>query len=344
MSGPIPMSVLTDKITALKEKLSGDALKAAIEETVNGLFDPVVAKCVDYKSAHELFENSEDGEDRFFNALSLGNWLYIAAAAQVPIVQARMLGVAKCLNLFSDAMGNPRNDHTKEDLERLDEDIQTIRDDEMLRFDACGSSVLKADISEGKGYIAGQSRGYIRSQNGHVDHFLCKRLADAFLWHTEEQMPVWARPIIKARQREGWNFHTGQLGTWPVEWRVYVENGKVRGVSNYYPQAPAPQSDMPQALAAVELTETLMEAMRVMNVLPHHPRYEKSLDVTKQSFSADFIVREDGKMLFLEGGPAHILSPAFGAHPCCFNPHVGIDGIALGQGDVRPLPDRADAA
>lgn len=336
MSGPLPFSAFTEQITALKESVSGDALREAVERLVGDAFDASTAKVHGYLAAGQLFR--EDPFDlAYFNTLSLGNWLLIAAEAGVEAVPARILSAVPTQALFSDAMGNARPEHFREPLEALDDAIQTIRDDEMLRFDPCGSSALKASISEGRGELVGESRGYIKSHNGHIDHILCKRLADAFLWHPEDHMPVFARPIIRTRKRGGWAFHTGAAGQWPCEWRVYVREGEIIGVSNYYPQAAAPADDIPMAMLAVEKTQTLLDTMSRLKIVPHHSRYEGALDTDKASFSADFIEREDGELLFLEGGPTHIFRPAFGASPCCFNPNDGISGIALAPGVVLPL-------
>jgi hypothetical protein len=55
--------------------------------------------------------------------------------------------------------------------------------------------------------------------------------------------------------------------------------------------------------------------------------------VAPYGFSADFIVREDGEVLFLEGGPPHVAEPPLGcpsAHPCCMEPG-NIYGIAFAR-------------
>ena len=337
MAGPLPMSEVHEAIVGLREKLTGDALKVAIDDLVGKQFDAATEKVHGYLAAGNLIREVPE-EPAYFNVLSLGNWLIIALVADVKSVPARLLGVAPTQGLLADAMGSNRPKHFKEALEELDDAIQTIQDNEMLRFDACGSSALKQSISEGRGELMADSRGYIRSHNGRVDHILCERLADSFVWHPEDYMPVFARPIIKAKKRDGWTFHTGKAGKWPCEWRVYVANGEVVGVSNYYPQSGAEKSEVPVAMHAVELTETLMSAMDKLKLIPHHPRYEASLDASKASFSADFIEAENGDLLFLEAGPAHIYKPAFGASPCCFNPHDGVRGIALAPGVVLPLP------
>lgn len=340
MSGPLPFSALSDKITALRETLAGDDLKAAVEALVSDSFDTATAKVHGYLAAGQLLRESPE-DLAYFNTLSLGNWLIIAAEAGVGAVPARILHAVPTQALFSDAMGNDRPEHYRKDLEELDAAIQTIREDEMLRFDPCGSAALKSSISEGRGELVGPSRGYIRSHNGRVDHILCERLADAFLWHPEDHMPVFARPIIKTRKRGGWAFHTGAAGEWPCEWRVYVREGVVIGISNYYPQAAAGVEDVPTALAAAVRTELLISAMADLKIVPHHSRYEGALDISKASFSADFIERDDGELLFLEAGPAHIFRPAFGASPCCFNPNDGISGIALAPGVIIPMEKAA---
>lgn len=332
MGTPVAMTDVQDLYRSLSEKLSGEELEAAFSEVIEGIFDQATANVANYVIAPDF--KGERNVPAPFDVMSLGNWITIASEAGVPFVPIRFLAAPRSLSLFSDAMGNPRNDNNRAELEALDEAIQSLRPDEMLRFDHCGSSALKSRISKGQPVLAGDARGVVVGHNGQIDHIICERLGESFINSMSEAMPVWARPIIKPKTRPGWDFHTGQSGDWPAEWRVYVREGKVVGISNYYPQSAAGPDEIGTAKRVAVYTDMLIQRMGELQLYPHHPRYVAAFEPETISFSADYIVAEDGECLFLEGGPAHIYKPAFGASPCCFNPHDGITGIALAQGNV----------
>ena len=116
-----------------------------------------------------------------------------------------------------------------------------------------------------------------------------------------EAMRLYRRPWV----------HAVKVDDYPVEFRVFVNDGVVQGVSSYYPQRPLPESYRVVAKHAALLTDTLIEH-------------------ACQAFTADWLLRaSDNKLLFLEGGPPH-LHPVTGpsAHPCCFAPGE-IHGVAL---------------
>ena len=49
-----------------------------------------------------------------------------------------------------------------------------------------------------------------------------------------DSLPVWRRPWVEAQVLEGY----------PVEYRAYVRDGELRGISNYYPQRALPRFDL----------------------------------------------------------------------------------------------------
>lgn len=113
------------------------------------------------------------------------------------------------------------------------------------------------------------------------------------------------RPWVDALRFDGW----------PVEFRVFYGPNGYQGVSNYYPQRPLP--DMP-------LYRELAHDCHVMagNLSTCSQRFPAG-------FTADFLVKPDGDVLFLEGGPpshGHPMAP--NAHPCCMAPGK-IRGVAL---------------
>ena len=123
---------------------------------------------------------------------------------------------------------------------------------------------------------------------------------------------------------------------YPVEYRAFVANGRVAGISNYYPQRPLrkrqDEIDAVNALAsrlATALAETRRQVVWPMP-LPGHPEgaeAEKAEPGTAERvhFTADFVITEDEGAMLLEGGPPHF----GGAHPCCFEHREAIEGVAL---------------
>ena len=116
------------------------------------------------------------------------------------------------------------------------------------------------------------------------------------------------------------------LDGYPVEYRVFVEADEIIGVSSYYPQRPLPDSPEVREDVAACLAETakLIAALPTPLEYPGWP--ERPLSPDSRSFTADFMRLEDGRFLYLEGGPPF----GAGAHPCCFE-HVErwADGAAF---------------
>jgi len=126
---------------------------------------------------------------------------------------------------------------------------------------------------------------------------------------------------------------------YPVEYRAFVQNGELIGISSYYPQRPLPRND--EHLAAIRkhvatLIEELDgpfewpagpdEAMAIKTAVPTLEGKEPPAGTPHHDgvhFTADCAATTLG-MLFLEGGPPHFM----GAHPCCFQPGR-IRGVAL---------------
>ena len=103
------------------------------------------------------------------------------------------------------------------------------------------------------------------------------RTFDILYDYPEEEIPVWQRPWLSARL----------FMRYPVEYRVFVEEGVVVGISNYYIQ---------RSLAAYPSAESDIDAVKRMVV-----RLVKT--ASADSFSADFMKLDDTSILFLEGGP-----------------------------------------
>lgn len=116
------------------------------------------------------------------------------------------------------------------------------------------------------------------------------------------------------------------LDGYPVEFRVFVENGEVLGVASYYPQRPLPPTPEMSALAGhcIRRSFTILQHLTQSQEAPWMPTYEGKFEDGKVSATLDFIVTTEGKALFLEAGPPF----GAGAHPCAFIDRP-IKGVAL---------------
>lgn len=322
-----------ERARAVGHNLPPDMLGDRIAESIGDYFDKVTEKCHSYVIGDQILD-----QGGHFDVISLGNWMSIAARVGVPTVPTRIIHVMNTLHAFSMSMGN---DHQGRP-EFLDMDnafmdrLQYVLPNEMLRFDQCASMWTKSALSEGESNLSGPAMGWV-SEKGRIVPVMCERLSRQFLESTSEHTLVHAREIVKPRTRTGWTIN-GKPGEWPIEWRVYVEDGDVVGVSNYYPQSPSQMSadTADQIRMCVHRTREIVAALREAEAYPHHPRYEGVFE-NDPTFTLDFIVTSDD-VLLIEGGPGHVFDPPWGAHPCCFNPVKGIRGLALGPGDTVELP------
>ena len=147
----------------------------------------------------------------------------------------------------------------------------------------------------------------------------------------ETGYPVWHRPWVDAKIVNGY----------PVEYRVFVKDGHIAGVSSYYPQRPLSVQGMYSYWAGIAAGLTARLIVPLKDRAPfewHHSLFSpKDLDMNGVHFTADFMVLAGAPetippetdvgnlpVRFLEGGPPHEL----GAHPCCYRPHeIGKPGM-----------------
>ena len=239
-----------------------------------------------------------------FCPISLGDWLSICQMAGVRHVPAR-----KVTELIRDdylAFEQREGEH-HERLQAAEQAIMAaVRDGgHMMRLDCCSGDEIKYRMSIGEPECL---PGFQEIVIGDI------RAYDIVFEYPRDTVPVWQRPWVRPMLELGY----------PVEYRAYVRDGEIQGISNYYPQRPLPE--YPGHLEAVrEMTERLIEHVQppflwhTTGMLDGTP-----LDLARAQFTADFLVSEYGEVLWLEGGPPHEL----GAHPCCFRPGE-IAGIAL---------------
>ena len=238
-----------------------------------------------------------------FCPVSLGDWLNLCRRAEVPHVPAAQVAEIRRDDYL--AFDTEGEHHSR--LEQVWKTIQAARkDNQMMRLDCCSDAEIKYRMGQGEG-------GRFQPEFGTIE-FGDMRSFDLVYEYPRESVPIWQRPWVETQVIDGY----------PVEYRAFVRDGKLQGISSYYPQRPLPQFQ--EHLEAVgEMTQRLID-----NATPPFLWHEtlmfldNPLDRQRIHFTADFLVNTQGETLFLEGGPPHEL----GAHMCCFRPGE-IEGIAL---------------
>ncbi|NDV50836.1 hypothetical protein [Salipiger sp. PrR003] len=244
--------------------------------------------------------------------------------------------------------------------DRLYAAMDDVPADHMVRTHLSGSSLLKAaagtgqveDASEftGVGEAVKIGPGYLTVRNRRCIDTRDQRFIEMYARGQSgpaQDIHFLARPWITAsRYLEADDPHRhGSVfagkGTWPSEWRVFVEHGEIVGVSSYYAWTCDPEPENAyRALQAVEAAQRIVEKAKELQVhtrimdlelLRHsgkNPKISEKWGRDDLSCSLDFLETEDGPML-LEGGPGH--NPVCGANPCGF---MGV-GVDQGWCDTR---------
>ena len=147
------------------------------------------------------------------------------------------------------------------------------------------------------------------------------RLLETFLRTGEGKLRAYRRPIVSPMMVET------PVGSWPVEWRVFIREGVVHAVSNYYPQISLESLPNWQLHVrhAYEIAKKLCGYVvrRYKTPANIHMAPTGTWDLT-----VDVMTLSDGTSTLLEVGPS---SPQW-AHPCCFEGrHTGdaFNGVAL---------------
>lgn len=252
-----------------------------------------------------------------FPAASLMAWMELVAAAEVPAVPAEMV-----TSLPLDALLNSEDrDYpgVQDTLEQLQRANATLEEGVMLRWDCCAGFSVKVGMSEGMAPpMAERALEPIEP-----------RTMDLLYDFPAEHVAVLRRPWVDAQAVDGF----------PLEFRVFVEDGQAVAVANYYVQRPL--ADTPEnrqaARTALGLSRRILAALRERGTVPAMPRQPEPERVAA---TLDFLVTLAGDVVFLEAGPGHF----FGAHPCAFLQPDGtvapLAGLALASGaPALPLAD-----
>jgi hypothetical protein len=221
----------------------------------------------------------------------------------------------------------------------------------MVRSHIAGPSTLKALAGSGlidhgddvvgasQGFAVGP--GWVQQGNRRMVDAANARYVELFPQGHGTTIAYLARPWVAAgRRAEGPDPHRhgtpfAGKGSWPCEWRVFVENGRVTGVASYYAWTGAASPlNARKALEAATLAQKMVDAGVALKLSPASmdielakrakeggatlpAPHQDTLDRFGTGFSCtlDFLEGADG-MVFLEGGPAHM--PIGGGHPCAF--------------------------
>ncbi len=242
-----------------------------------------------------------------FCPVSLGDWLQVCAAANVPYVPAQQITEVRKDDYLSWTDEGPVRDRLMAVYAQMGE---VAVKDYMVRYDCCSSTELKYALAHGKPEWS--------------EEFCYLTLDDPRVYaiveeYPREVIPVWQRPWVKASVIDGY----------PVEYRVFVKDAMIVGISNYYPQRPLPYNREHMDAVRVYTLRLLRALIDFDSAFQWHSGFafvagRDKMNLNGVHFSADFIVSEAGDVSFLEGGPPHEL----GAHECCFRENE-IEGLAL---------------
>lgn len=247
-----------------------------------------------------------------FPAASLLGWLTLAQEANVKYVPAHVEATVLIEPLLRFDENLPESDP---EFAKLADANAGLGEREMLRWDCCAPEGVKQAMHVGQ---APQSKA-LRLM---VDD---PRAYDLLYEFPEDAIAILKRPWVTAQVHE----------THPVEFRVFIQDGRCVAVANYYPQRDLP--DTPQmrewALRSVWAAQAIVQRIHEGGKTPWASMPRNIPEVVQRAIhgTLDFLVDAQGQVLLLEGGPGF----GFGAHPCTFyDPDTGevsaLEGIKLG--------------
>ena len=254
-----------------------------------------------------------------FRTVSLGDWLKLARARGVPHVPATEICRLRVRDVLTYDTPGPHQAH-------LDEAWKTMeaarRPGTMFRWDCCASDRLKHLMAHGR-TPANEIEDLQRLE---IDMRAYELLSE----YPDREIAVWRRPWIRARMQ--------MAGNYPVEYRAFIEAGRVAGISSYYPQRPLRRDD--EEIEAVRtLAKRLAAGLTGPLVWPFPvsreglPEDLEAAGAAGVHATADFAITTDEGAVLLEGGP-----PRFaGGHPCCFE-NRPMGGVALEATEAKRGP------
>ena len=201
-----------------------DAIGSAIERQIRDVEEFIA----------DMRGSTNDG----FCPVSLGDWLRLCADVGVPAVPAEQIAA---MNKDDYLDFDQPTDEQRARLDAvLDAVEQSAEQGYMVRYDACSCLTIKSELSRG------------RAQWQEVFGCLTlddPRAFDILMEYPREEIPIWKRPWVDALLYDGY----------PVEYRAFVLNGELVGISNYYPQRPLlPDATAGDVVEVRRLTERLI--------------------------------------------------------------------------------------
>lgn len=342
---------------AIRERMSFFDMVIPTEEEMRAGREAAYAWTRDLADPTDIASRDETSAPQRMNLLSLPAWLAVAEAADIPFIPARPLAEI-CAERFRVSLDFHSGDRAYPDF--LKAIVDGLAKGEMVRMEQVAPHHIKSTLAYGEEMTSG-----VEEFDGDLIIDLYEdRFLTTFLDLGADRVRAFARPIVQPMMIEG-EFE-GRTGRWPAEFRVFVENGEVVGISNYYPQV-----DMDASAFALQIETALAYAQRMLDAMDArrigvgnhslapdmHPQPGQTAGFTpkawvpahwdRQDWTLDFMVLEDGSVTFLEGGPAGMRA----AHPCCFlqegrdmSPDF-LHGVAVSlTAPILPLADFAAAA
>lgn len=248
-----------------------------------------------------------------FISTSLQAWVAHAEAAGIPHITAQPIGSLKrdtVLRCDEPTAGDI------EDLAWLQSAISSVPSSHMVRWDPCAPFGIKHGMSY-LGDVEPDDKRHLSLDDPRAFNIIYEYPSDT--------VSVLARPWVDALRIE----------SYPVEFRAFTQNSQLLGVGSYYPQRPLP--DTPEIRKFVQRCEDL--SLDLVNHLdatgqyPWMPSFDScpTVDFKPNTVSAtlDFLVDQQGQVLFLEAGPPW----GAGAHPVSFlDREVKGVSLALAEG------------
>lgn len=273
--------------------------------------------------------------DGQFPAASLSRWLPLVDGAGVPAIGVTVIGEVQVSSILKfDQVTRkvngidlvvPGMELALDELLWINKVNCELESNEMLRWDTCCPFGVKLAMSEPR-----ESGGRPSANNLHLvaDD---PRAFDILYEHPELNIKVLKRPWLDALILDGY----------PVEFRVFVQNNEVIGVSSYYLQRALPNTGeiIYWAEQSAAYAKSIVNACQDARTYPVNIATQAGF-VNKVTATIDFLVTKEGELLFIEAGPGY----GFGAHPCCYTGKSGvsrIEGIKLGV-DVAVVPFKSE--
>ena len=266
-------------------------------------------------SGLEERRDTDRAPDGRFCPVSLGDWLELCKTVGIPHIPAEQVAtILKADWLIFDEPG----EHQVRLDDAYEEAMLKLKRKHILRYDFGTTQGVKSRLNRGEPrFHSDMAKIILDDPNAYTT-------LEEF---PREEVPVWQRPWTEALVATGY----------PVQYRAFVQAGRVAGISSYYPQRPLHhrQEHLEEVLRLCDAIIARVETPFLWNTHIAGDKFLRDNDPDGIHFTADFMATPGGDLLLVEGGPPH----GMGADPCCFLPGE-VQGIALKD---RNNPDQQPA-